>query len=106
MEPKTEGLYSSNHEIVAQVVARPLAKFKVTKDNKELKEVRGSDHIKFETEKIDENTVNFKIVIHNVQATDAGLYKIDATNKCLTASTTTEYFVKGSFIFFLSRMQL
>lgn len=69
-----------------------MARIKVLKDNKEIK---ASDHFKVESEKINESTVNFKLIIDNVQATDAGTYKIEATNKCATSATQTEFVVKG-----------
>ena len=75
--------------------AKPIAKIKVLKDNREIK---ASDHFRIESEKINDTTVNFKAIIVNVQAADAGKYKIEAANKCSTAATQTEFIVKGRLI--------
>jgi len=79
-------------ELVVQINARPAAKIRVLKDSKEIK---ASDHYKFETSNLNDNTIEFKLIIDNIQAIDAGIYKIEATNKCLTTSSQTQLNVKG-----------
>lgn len=37
----------------------------------------------------------YRLIIDDVQANDAGKYKIEATNKCGTESTLTDFVVKG-----------
>ena len=90
----TSGSFAASTEFITQICAKPAAKIRLLKDNKEVKQ---SDHIKFETEKINETTVSFKVIIDNNQATDSGIYKIEATNKCLAANSTTQFSVKGNF---------
>jgi hypothetical protein len=92
-----EESYTSNltktSELVVQINARPVAKIRVLKDSKEIK---ASDHYKFESFNLNESTIEFKLVIDNIQATDAGIYKIEASNKCLTSSSQTQLNVKGN----------
>ena len=92
LEEVVKGCFTQSSEFSVQICAKPSARIRVLKDNRELK---STDHIKFETEKINDNTVEFKIIIDNNQAADAGVYKIEAVNKCLTATSQTQLQIKG-----------
>ena len=55
--------------------------------------------MKFESEKLNENTIGFKLIIENIQASDTGHYKIEAINKFATVNTCTQFNVKGEPVF-------
>ena len=82
--------------LVAQTTARPAPKFKFIKDNREL---LIKDRFKSESMSISENVTEIKLIIEGVQASDAGVYKIEASNKCANATTHTEVVVKGEPVF-------
>jgi len=88
----TSGSFAGTTEFITQICAKPAAKIKLLKDNKE---VKSSEHVKLETEKINETTFSFRVLIDNNQATDSGIYRIEATNKCLTTKCETQFTVKG-----------
>ena len=92
LEELYTGSLTKTSELLVQINARPAAKLKILKDNKEIK---ASDHFKFESANLNENLIEFRLIIDNIQATDAGTYKIEATNKCLTQSSQTQFIVKG-----------
>ncbi len=54
------------------------------------------DRLKVETIDIDDKTKQFKLIIDNVQINDSGKYKLEATNKCSTESSQTDFEVKGN----------
>ncbi len=96
MKPLVETIYgnlSKNKEFPVQIISKPLARIKVFKDNREIK---SSSHLKFESEKLNENLIGFKLIIDNTQASDSGVYKIEASNKFATVSTQTHFIVKGN----------
>lgn len=96
LEESYTGSLTKTSEIIVHINARPAAKVKVLKDSKELK---STDHCKFESTNLNESLIEFKLVIDNIQATDAGVYKIEAANKCLTSSSETQFIVKGLLLF-------
>jgi hypothetical protein len=78
--------------LLVKINARPCPKIRVLKDGKELK---ASDHFKFESINVNDSIIDFKLAIDNIQTTDAGVYKIEATNKCLSTTSQTQFIVKG-----------
>lgn len=92
LEESYTGCLTKTSELFVQINARPAPKLRILKDGKEIK---SSDHFKFEPVNVNESNINFKLVIDNIQTTDAGVYKIEATNKCLSQTTQTQFIVKG-----------
>ena len=82
-------------DLVAQIAAKPLAKLKWLKDNKEL---LVKDGLKFESSPVPgtQNTLEYKLNFANVQAADAGVYKLEAANKCGSAISQTHCVVSGN----------
>ncbi len=96
LDEVTYGCLSKIKEFPVHIVSKPIARIKVYKDEKEIK---SSSHLKFESEKLNENTIGFKLIIENTQASDSGLYRIEAINKHATVSTQTQFIVKGEPVF-------
>lgn len=86
---------ANTNELVVQVLAKPAPKIKWLKDNKEL---MIKDRFKVETKSIDdnENLKEYKLIIENVQPSDGGKYKLEASNKCSTEGIQTDLIVKGN----------
>ncbi len=92
MEEKYSGSLTKSSEIVTQITARPAPKFKFIKDNREL---LIKDRFKVDYNTISENVTELKLTINDIVATDAGIYKIEASNKCANTIAQTEFVVKG-----------
>lgn len=96
LDENTYGCLAKVKEFPVQIISKPIARIKVYKDENEIK---SSSHLKFESEKLNENTIGFKLIIENTQASDSGLYRIEAVNKHATVSTHTQFVVKGEPVF-------
>ena len=83
---------------MVHILAKPAPKLKWFKDNKEL---AIKDRFKVETNSIgdNENLKEYKLLISGVVAGDAGVYKIEASNKCGTEFSQTQFEVKGAPVF-------
>jgi hemicentin len=101
LEDETIGILKNPYEFVVNILSKPPPKLKWMKDNKEL---LIKDRLKVEMNNVeanadDENLKEYKLVIDNVIPADAGVYKLEATNKCGSTTTQTNYVVKGAPIF-------
>lgn len=72
----------------------PLAETKIYKDNKEIKQ---NDHISIEKSPDSEN--KYLIKIKNVESTDAGVYKLVASNKHGSSNCQSDLSVSGAPFF-------
>ena len=86
-------LSSLNSEFIwdFELNSRPSSEFKLFKDNKEIKL---ADRIFID--RISTSTFSYGLNFRKVEATDMGVYKIVATNKCGTASTQATLSVSGA----------
>ena len=96
LKPEYAGSLSKTIEFIAILVARPEAKLKFIKDNREL---LIKDRFKVTSTKLSENETEVILAISGLQASDAGLYKIEAANKCGTSSTESTLIVRGEPVF-------
>lgn len=83
-------------ELIAVLKCRPDAKLKFVKENREL---LIKDRLKVTTNKLSENETEIILTISDLQASDAALYKIEATNKVGSATTQCQLIVKGGPVF-------
>ncbi len=74
--------------------SKPAAAFKIFKDGKELK---ANDRVL--VERVELSEISFALTIKNVEASDAGSYKVTATNKVGVASSETIFNVTGAACF-------
>lgn len=104
MPEKSTGYLTKTSELTVHVLAKPAAKLRWLKDNKEL---MIKDRLKVETKNIDNNEYKkeHKLIIENVQANDSGKYKLEASNKCSTEFSQTEFEVKGMY-FLLKNLRI
>ena len=82
---------SETHEFLFHISGIPAPKFKWIKDNKELPL---KDRVKF-TFDFKDDIYECKLIITSVQASDAGVYKIEASNKCSATDTKFTVGVQG-----------
>jgi hypothetical protein len=86
---------SETHEFLFNISGIPAPKFKWIKDNKELPL---KDRVKFTCDYKDD-IYECKLILTGVQASDAGVYKVEASNKCSTINTQFTVGVQGGPIF-------
>lgn len=82
---------SETKEFEFNVFGIPAPKFKWLKDNKELPI---KDRLKFTSDYKDE-VYECKLILSGVQAVDAGVYKVEASNKCSTTYAQFTVRVQG-----------
>ncbi len=90
------GSLSKTVEFIGVLVARPDAKLKFIKDNREL---LIKDRFKVTTTKLNENETEIILAVSDLQANDAGVYKIEGTNKSGSGLTEAHLVVKGEPVF-------
>lgn len=92
-----ENLYTfylnKSAELSVQVISKPISKIKWFKDNKEL---IIKDRYSIETIDVDINTKEYKFKIKDIQASDAGNYRVEASNKYSKQSCQTDIIIKGN----------
>lgn len=83
-------------ELEIEVSGEPLPKIKYSKDGRDLANVYDfKDRLKFESKEVNKHLI-VKAIIENIQAGDAGLYKVEAFNKCGQSSCESQISVSGA----------
>jgi hypothetical protein len=91
------GFLNKQGELIVHILAKPApTKIKWSKDNREM---LIKDRVRVETVSVEGSTnpnlKEYRLLIDNLQGNDQGIYKIEATNKCGTGMSQTDYVVKG-----------